>query len=371
MTRSTFPLKHRPIGGALALVAAVCVLTLTLVALRGTAQAFTALAPPPRSSYLYRFDPASQTFVTFTLPFGGVPHGIAVSGTNPTHVWVALFGMDQIGHLVYTSTSDYTWTTHTLASGSGPFRVAVQGNEVWFTARGANQIGRLKNGQIDVFTRGLSSNAGLADIRVAPNGWVWVAESATNRVGRLVVTATADYHIREYAHATMRGVFGLSIPASEYVWFASPGAGTVGRIDVANDIINDVSSQYSFPWCPNPYPHEVVVQGLYVWSTDPRCNAIGQLEAQTMANLKYYTPTAQPAGLASESTNVLWFTEQGAQGAIGRFTYTSPVSTRFDTFALPETGLRPTGIAVAQDKGVWFAAFTPVRTFLPLVMKNF
>jgi streptogramin lyase len=90
-----------------------------------------------------------------------------------------------------------------------------------------------------------------------------------------------------------------------------------------------------------------------------------------MANLKYYTPTAQPAGLASESTNVLWFTEQGAQGAIGRFTYTSPVSTRFDTFALPETGLRPTGIAVAQDKGVWFAAFTPVRTFLPLVMKNF
>ena len=55
-------------------------------------------------SYLYRFDPAAQTFFTIPLSTGAMPSGVAVTGTNPTHVWIAESGLDRITHVVFTDT---------------------------------------------------------------------------------------------------------------------------------------------------------------------------------------------------------------------------------------------------------------------------
>jgi len=334
----------------------------------------TSVTPPVQSSFLYRFDPTSPTFFTFPLTLGSVPYGVAVTGTNPTHVWVAEYGLNQIGHLAYTNTGSFSYITYPVTStvNSGPYRLAVQGNSVWFTERGANRIGRLDvtSGVIDEFSSGLSPNSGLADIRVAPNGWVWASGQSSSRLIRLVVTSTADYEVREYPpHPTMVGIFGLSVPASEYVWYASPGAGVIGRLDVVNNVVNDVS--FFFPQ-PRGTPYEIVTTGSFAWFTDPQRDRLGQFDAQTLGNLVLYTSTStmKPAGLAVEASNVLWFTQQDEHGAVGRFVYTTTTSTRFDSFALPIAGLRPTGIAVAVDKSVWFAAFVPVRVFLPAVLKE-
>jgi streptogramin lyase len=90
---------------------------------------------------------------------------------------------------------------------------------------------------------------------------------------------------------------------------------------------------------------------------------------RTLSNLVYY-PITRPAQLASESPDVLWFTQQDERGQVGRMVYTSAVDYHLSSYPLPTSGLQPTGIAVASDKGVWFVAFAPYRVFLPMVVRN-
>jgi virginiamycin B lyase len=360
------------------LAAAGCMLTLVML-LAGsppdsrayaTANQAALAAPMPQSSYLFRFDPISQTFFTLTLPVGSLPNGVAVTGTNPTHVWVAETGWNRIGHLIYTNTNNFEWIEYPVTSttNSGPFRIALHGNHVWFTERGANRIGRLNmaTGQIDEFSAGLSPNSGLADIRVAPNGWVWAAGQTSNRLIRLVVTSTIDYAFREYTHTLLVGPFGLAIESANSIWFTAPSAHRIGRL---------TPSDGSFLWPSglpaDSAPTEIVSTPAAQWFSDPQRNAIGQLEVGTFTILNYYTPTARATGLAGESANRFWFTQQDAQGAVGRLVYTSTTSTHLDYYPLPTTGLRPTGIAVAPGGGVWLAAFAPHQLFLPVVVRNY
>ncbi len=328
--------------------------------------------PVPQSSYLFRFDPAIQTFYTFTLPIASIPYGVAVTGTNPTHVWVAEFGRNRIGHLIYTNTNDVHWTEYpvTTTANSGPFRITVHGNFAWFTERGANRIGRVNaaTGQIDeFFGNGLSANSGLADIEVAPNGWVWAAGQSSNRLVRLVVTPTVGYAFQEYTHTLLVGPFDLAVESSNSIWFTSPDDHKIGRLTPSD---GSVLQPFGFPPDSRPYAIVAIPANDLVWFSDIERNGIGQVQIGTLTNLSYYTPTMRPADLASESPTRFWFTQQSEQGAVGRFIYTSTVSTRFDSYPLPTPGLRPTGIAVASDKGVWFGAFAPARIFMPLVLKN-
>jgi len=332
--------------------------------------------PEPQSSFLFRFDPASQTFYTYSLPTGGLPYCVAVTGTNPTHVWVAEYGRDRIGHLIYTDTNDIAWIEYpvTLTMNSGPFRLALAGDFVWFTERGANRIGRLDavTGEIaEFYGNGLSPNSGLADIAVSPDGWVWAAGQSSNRLIRLVVTSTTDYAFREYTHTLLVGPFalaiGLGIPSSYEVWFTEPNNNRVGRFDPAQDV-----NPFLFPqgFYADSEPYEAAFTPGHMWFSDPGHNSIDQVEIGTYTIFNAYGPITRPMGLAKQSSNVFWMTLQNEQGGLARFVYTSTVSTRFDSFALPTPGLRPTGISVAQDGGVWFAAFAPVRVYLPVVLRN-
>ncbi len=363
-------------GWAIVLIVTAASLTLLLAGLQtfelalaepnGSASSTTA----PQSSYLFRFDPAAQTFYTLTLPMGSIPYGVAVTGTNPTHVWVAEFGRNRIGHLIYTNTNDVRWIEYPVTStvNSGPFRITVHGNFAWFTERGANRIGRVNvaTGQIDeFFGSGLSANSGLADIEVAPNGWVWAAGQASNRLVRLVVAPTVAF--QEYTHPLLVGPFGLAVESSNSIWFTSPDDHKIGRLTPSD---GSVLQPFGFPPDSRPYAIAVTPANDFVWFSDIQRNGIGQVQIGTLTNLNYYTPTMRPADLANESSNRFWFTQQDEQGAVGRLIYTSTVSTRFDSYPLPTPGLRPTGIAVASDKGVWFAAFAPARIFLPAVLKN-
>jgi streptogramin lyase len=331
--------------------------------------------PAPQSSFLYRFDSNSRTFFTLTLPIGSVPYGVAVTGTNPTHVWVPEYGKDQIGHLVYTDATHTHWTEYpvTTTANSGPFRIAVNGNDVWFTERGANRVGRLDatTGEItEFYGHGLSPNSGLADIRVAPIGWVWMAAQSSGHLVRLVVTSTTDYDFREYSHPSMVGISSVAVESNESIWYASPSAHQIANLEVIQDrVIADPSAFYG-----DALPTEIVFAASYAWYSDWQRNAIGQIEIGTFTIGNEYTTASRPSGLAVGSASVpiqLWYTQQDEQGAVGRFIYTSTTSTSFDPFPLPTLGLRPTGIAVAADKGVWLTAFMPVRVFLPVVLKNY
>lgn len=322
------------------------------------------------SSFLYRFDSSTNSFYTFTLPLSSIPYGIAVTGTNPTDVWVAESGRDRIGHLSFTNTIDVQWEEHPITStlNSNPFQIALHGNYVWFTERGANRVGRLDatTGEIvEFFGNGLPSNAGLAHIAIAPNGWVWLTGESSDSIIRLVVTSTSDFSFTQYA---TEGPFGLAIESDSRIWFTAPTYNKIGRLSSIN---GQILLPFGFPTDSTPYEFVATPSNNQGWFSDPGRNAIGQLEIGTLTNLNFHGPVTKPFGLASESPTRLWFTQQGESGAVGRLIYTPTTLFQIDSYQLPTPGLRPTGIDVASDKGVWFGAFEPLDVLLPIVRRNF
>jgi streptogramin lyase len=340
--------------------------------------------PAPQSSFLYRFDSVSKTFFTLTLPTGSTPYGVAVTGTSPTHVWVPEYGVNQIGHLIYTDTDHYQWITYSVAStaNSEPFRIAVNGNDVWFTERGVDQVGRLDatTGEVtEFYSHGLTSDAGLADLNLAPDGSVWMTGQQSNHLIQLVVTSTYDYAFREYDKNELNGKpipagpFGISVgpdpdfPTTYVVWFTAPASHTLARLTPGP--YGEYIEPADFPSTTTPYDILLIPITGYAWYSDMQGNTLGQMSYRTLSNLVYY-PITRPAQLASESPDVLWFTQQDERGQVGRIVYTSAVDYHLSSYPLPTSGLQPTGIAVASDKGVWFVAFAPYRVFLPMVVRN-
>jgi streptogramin lyase len=328
--------------------------------------------PAVQSSFLYRFDPNSQTWFTYTLPIGSLPSSVVTTGTNPTHVWIAEYGLNKIGHLIYTDTNHISFIEYPVTStvNSQPFRLTLNGNYVWFTERGANRVGRLDatSGQIDEFYgQGLSANSGLADIKVAPNGWVWIAGQWSDRFIRLVVTSTLTYNFSQYSNYAVTGPFGVSIESENAIWFSAPSAHRIGRFTPSD------GSFISPPPQSGSLPEDIIytASGNFVWFSDFGRNAIGQFQIGTYPFPKTFTSTIQPFGLASQSPNIFWITEQSAQGTIARFVYTSTTSAYFDHYALPLAGLFPTEIDVATDSSIWLTAYRAARIYLPLVAKNY
>lgn len=342
-----------------------------LIGLLGRQPAASAgAAPALTGNYIYRFEPLAQTFITIPLPANSQPSDLVVSGSNPTHVWITEPGSNRLAHLVYTGTADYQLTEWTITStvNSQPYRLTLKGTELWFTERGANRIGRLNTstGQLDEFYgNGLSSNSGLADIKVAPNGWVWVAGQSSNQLIRLVVTSTSQYAFNAYTHTLLIAPYGLAVESSNSIWFTLPSTHRIGQFTPSYGLF---LWPYGLP--ANSQPTEIVVAPDMAWVSDPQLNQIGQVEIGTSTNVNLYGPIDHPVGLASGPPNLFWTTQQNTQGALGRLVYTSPTSTRLDSYPFPTPGVFPTGIAVASDNGVWSAAYVPVRVYLPTILRN-
>jgi streptogramin lyase len=345
-----------------------------LIGLLGQQPAASAGAAPALiGNYIYRFEPSAQTFITISLPANSQPGDLVVSGTNPTHVWITEPSSNRLAHLVYTDTTDhhdYQLTERSITStvNSQPYRLTLMGDEVWFTERGANRIGRLNihTGQLDEFYgNGLASNAGLADIKVAPNGWVWVAGQSSNQLIRLVVTSTTQYAFNAYTHTLLIAPYGLAIESSNSIWVTLPDTHQISRFTPSHDL---------FIWpcglTTNRQPTGIVVTPDMAWFSDPQLNQIGQVQIGTSPVMNSYGPIDRPVGLASGPPNVFWTTQQNLQGALGKLVYTSPTSIRLDSYPFPTPGMFPTGIAVALDEGVWSAAYVPVRVYLPTILRN-
>ncbi len=300
---------------------------------------------------------------------------MAVTGTNPTHVWIAEYGLNRVTHVVFTNTANYTQTAYPITSTaqSGPYRIAVAGNEVWFTERGANRVGRLNavTGQLDEFYgHGLSTNAGLTDIKVAPNGAVWMGGQTVQRLIKLTVNSPSVYAFTEYTD-TLRPTFFvaplyLAIENSDLIWLTTP---TVNYYKVAQ--FTPSSQDFVWPNLPTgSLPMGVAATPGFAWLADNGHNAIAQVEVGTMTLVNSFGPITRPVEIAAETNKVFWVTQDDGRGSIGRLILTDTASYRVDSFAVPVPRLQLTGIAAAPGGGVWFSAYALERVYLPLILKN-
>ena len=352
---------------------------LALSGLNGLAQVEahtpSATASTVGASFLYRFSAASQSFITIPLSNGALPIGVAVTGTNPVHVWIAEYGLNRIRQVTFTDTAHYAQAVYPITSTvtSGPYRITVDGNNVWFTERGANRVGRLNalTGHLDEFYgHGLSLNAGLTDIKVAPDGAVWIGGQNIRRLIRLQVNSLSDYAFAEYTD-TLRPGFSvapafLAIANSDLVWLTAPEA---NYYKVAQ--FNAASQDFVWPILRvGSVPRGVATTPGYAWLADEARNEITQIELGTLTLANSFGPITHPVEIAAAAPHVFWVTQDDGRGAIARFVYTSVVSFQISSAALPMPGLHLTGIAAAPDNSVWVAAYALMRVYLPLVLRN-
>jgi streptogramin lyase len=348
----------------------------------GLAQAERGAAAPTASnltSVLYRFDPSAQTFLTVPLPAGANPLGVAVTGTLPAQVWFTEPDRDRIGNVVFTPTLDYVLTETVLAAGSQPYLIALNGQDVWFTERAANQVGRLNalTGQVDEFSEhGLPANAGLADVAAAPDGSVWVAGQFSKRIYRLVITSTVDYAFHEYLTGTSAdtavGPYGLDVmpgfsPLSYQIAFASPSGNCIGIITPGTQQILIASS---IP--PGYQPTDIVYDKPRdsLWFSNPGGRAIGLSFKGTLGSAPTrLTPIALPMFLSRMDGNTLWISQQDSRGHLAKLVYLSTSNFTFTSYPLPLYGARPNGVALADDGAVWVGAAETRRVFLPVVLR--
>ncbi len=332
-------------------------------------------------SYLYRFDPATQGFFTVTLTADTQPVGVAVTGTNPTHVWFTEYGADRIGHVVFTDTMNYTLVEHLVPPGSKPYLITLAGDQVWFTERGTDRVGRINalTGQLDeFFGHGLPAEAGLADLNVAPDGSLWLAGEAAKHLYRLVVTSTVDYAFDEYPTNPPTtfgpaGPYGIDVvvinpPDSYQIAFASPTSNSIGLLTPGSREVLLAASI-----APGFAPTDIVYEAAndQVWFSEPGGNYLGQSFKSTLGGIPRQIPAgARPTFLSRKQGNTLWMSQQDPVGQLMRFVYTGTTDYAFTSYPLPVTGLQPNAVAVSDDQAVWTVAYRPARLFLPVVVKN-
>jgi streptogramin lyase len=333
------------------------------------------------ASFLYRFNPTSQSFFTIPLSNGALPIGVAVTGTNPAHVWIAEYGLSRITQVIFTGTADYTQSAYPVTStvNSGPFLIALAGRNVWFTERGANRVGRLdtNTGQLDEFYgHGLPANAGLADIGVAPDGSIWVAGQSAKRLYQLTITPTGDYAFQEFltgiSAATAVGPFGLDVmgdsPLSYQIAFASPEGNRIGVLTPGSGQVL-IAAAIPPRFAPTDIVYEAARDNIYF--SEPGTDRIGLSTPGTLQLIPTQLgPIARPAYLSRMVNKTLWLSQQNPAGQLASLVYTSPGVYNFLSYPLPALGLQPNGVALADNGQVWTAAYRPERIYLPLVLRS-
>lgn len=340
----------------------------------------TANTTPP--GFLYRFDPTAQSFFTIPLSNNAMPIGVAVTGTNPTRVWIAEYGLNRISQVTFTSTADYTQTAYPIMStaNSGPFLIALDGDKVWFTERASNRVGRLDavTGQITEFHgHGLPADAGLADIAAAPDGSIWLAAQSAKRLYRLVITSTIDYTFQEFLAGTMVtttvGPFGIDIvvinpPSSYQIAFASPEGNRIGLLTPGSQQVM-IAGTIPAGFAPTDIVYEAARD--FLWFSEPGADRIGLSFKGTLQGAPTHVgPIVRPVYLSRMINNTLWLTQQDLSGQLARFVYIGPGVYTFTSYPLPVAGLRPNGVAWADDGQVWLVAYQPGRLYLPVVLNN-
>jgi virginiamycin B lyase len=262
--------------------------------------------------------------------------------------------------------------------------VAGPDGALWFTARGANGVGRLtadgltptwfpvglkpngiaaspdgnlwfadtgSPGQIRTVTPGgsLSTTSTGGDtqptgIVAGPDNALWFTEAKTDQIGR-VTTGGLLTHPSTIAGS---GPYGITVGPDGALWFTAESSGKIGRLP-AN---GSVATMYALPDSSSQPEGIVAGPDGALWFTEYGADKIGRMTTGGSL-VEYDVPgTGQPSDIVVGTDGALWFTDTKDPGRIGR------VTTDGDINVWPITttnNSHPTGISVGPDGALWFA----------------
>jgi len=193
----------------------------------------------------------------------------------------------------------------------------------------------------------LSPRSGLMMPAVAPDGHVWVAEMATNRLAEL---DPATSTMREYAipGSGLAMAMGTAVDAQGGVWFTEASRGAIAVYETVTGSFSEFSTGDT-----GSNPNGIAIDAAgNVWFTE-LAGAVGELDVHSGQMHRY--PIANqgsaPYALAIDEQGEVWFSEFG-KDKIGRL---EPASGAVGEWAIPSPDGWPTGIAIAPDGSIWFS----------------
>jgi virginiamycin B lyase len=238
-----------------------------------------------------------------------------------------------------------------------PFSAAPdKDGKLWIPDMGSeNHIGMLdpKTGVVQEFTAPNPFPAGIHSAVPAPDGSVWLAEQASNKIGRWDPKTRL---ITEYQDSYQPGMEGLEDGGSKHTIRVDPSGRVWGTsVNAALTVYDPKTNEFShFPDTYSPYGVEIDEAGNPWFAEFSENGKIGMVDAKTGKVTKWAPPTPRswPRRIEIDTDGMVWFAEfQG--GKIGRF---DPKTQTFKEYPLP--GPKPTPYAFGIDKNhnLWYSS---------------
>ncbi|WP_217914476.1 virginiamycin B lyase family protein [Miltoncostaea marina] len=216
--------------------------------------------------------------------------------------------------------------------------VAGPDGHLWFTAPGADGIGRITpGGSVTMFTDGIGAGAEPAAISAGPDGSLWFTEDGAERIGRITTAGVVtEFPLGVLAYDIAAGPDGR-------LWFTAPEAGLVGRISTSGDVtlVREGISADAAPL------HIAAAPDGGVWFTDYAGDRVGRIGPGDEVT-EFPVPGAGPLGLAAGPDGNTWFAAYDGHAA-GRIT---PAGTT-DLFPFAPGG-RARGVIAGPDGRLWY-----------------
>lgn len=232
--------------------------------------------------------------------------------------------------------------------GSNPHDIVVDGNGiVWYTAIGANKIGRFdptseQFQEFNIPTPSSRPHGLVAD----ESGNIWFTEQRASKIGKL---DPATGKIQEFPTPTANSGPHTPIMGDGALWFTEQSASKIAKLDVATGEIEEFPTP-----TPRSSPYGIILDADgNPWYAALSAHRIAMVDAQTGEITEHPTPTdgSGTRRIAIDSKGKLWFTEYNV-GKIGSY---DPATGEFQEYDTESASSGPYAIWVDIHDNVWFS----------------
>jgi virginiamycin B lyase len=218
-------------------------------------------------------------------------------------------------------------------------------DNVWIANGGAsNQITRLQanQGSLADFSVPHAGAPGIRSLLPAPDGSIWFAEQATNRLGRL---DSDSGEITEFSGSEGESMRTVRIDSNGIIW---AGGRPLTRFDPKAGRFT------SFDNVPAAFDVELDEHGS-AWFTDPATNRLGKIDGQTLNVSQWELPIArsEPRNLVVAPDGMIWIAEFRS-ARLARF---DPKTETFSEYALSGSDPTPAALEFDTDGYLWYSSF--------------
>lgn len=243
-----------------------------------------------RGDYLGWLEPATGETGRLDLPAGTGPHNQIVDAEG--HIWIAgnrdayigRYDPDTGQFMRVEMPNGVPRDPHTLIMDQG-------GQYLWFTAQGANKIGRLNVSTFELDIVDVATDSARPyGIEIAADGMVWVVLLGTNKIASVHpdTLQLTEYTLPREGTRPRR----IGITDNGYVWYVDYAEGYVGAFDPATNGVQE----WRAPNADNSRPYGMAVDAqnrIWFVETGPETNNFVGFDPVTET---FFSQTPVPSG---------------------------------------------------------------------------